>query len=36
MFRCRVWKIRIIYSYKNEHVFIEDIAYRGNIYKGKK
>ena len=36
MFRCRVGKIRIMYSYKNDNVFIEDIGYRGNIYKGKK
>ncbi len=32
-FRCRNWKIRIIYSYKNDKIFIEDIWYRWDIYK---
>lgn len=32
-FRCRNWKIRIIYSYKNDKIFIEDIWYRWEIYK---
>lgn len=32
-FRCRAWKIRIIYSYRNEIIIIEDIWFRWDIYK---
>jgi len=32
-FRCRIWKIRIVFFEKDWKYFVDKIGYRGDVYK---
>jgi len=32
-YRCRIWKIRIIFFEKDGRFFVDKVGYRGDIYK---